>query len=182
MKIIAFLSGVLCTLLASIPVFAAPGDLDVTYNPDPVVAAGIAAIAVQADGKLLLGGTFQSVAGVPRPYIARLNADGTLDTGFNTVVNGPVYGFTLRPGGTIYINAKLTNGFTSVYGVTSFHCAWLNDDGTVNRRFTPPYATPNGSAIFPVALQPDGKVIVGGFFTGIIDVSNHLVPLKETLI
>ena len=39
-------------------------------------------LAVQADGKILVGG-FTTLGGQTRNCIGRLNADGTLDTGFN---------------------------------------------------------------------------------------------------
>src|SRR6516225_3190083 len=45
--------------------------------------AGVYATAVQWDGKILIGGYFDSILGQPRTNIARLNADGSLDTSFN---------------------------------------------------------------------------------------------------
>src|SRR5882724_6949641 len=41
------------------------------------------AIALQPDGKLLVGGQFTSFNGVPRNQIARLNVDGSVDTNFS---------------------------------------------------------------------------------------------------
>ena len=61
------------------------GRVDRTLNDlnlggvDPFVAA----IAVQPDGKILIGGNFTSVLGVTQDTIARLNTDGTLDLVFN---------------------------------------------------------------------------------------------------
>ena len=40
-------------------------------------------LAVQPDGKILVGGRFGTVAGQTRNNIARLNQDGSLDTSFN---------------------------------------------------------------------------------------------------
>ena len=40
-------------------------------------------MAVQPDGKILIGGIFTSVQGAPRSRIARLKADGTLDAAFD---------------------------------------------------------------------------------------------------
>src|SRR5260370_34133087 len=40
-------------------------------------------VAVQVDGKILVGGAFLTLGGQSRNYIGRLNADGTLDTSFN---------------------------------------------------------------------------------------------------
>ena len=41
------------------------------------------AVAVQPDGKVLIGGDFNHVNGQPRNYLARLNTDGSLDTTFD---------------------------------------------------------------------------------------------------
>src|SRR5262245_59476380 len=58
------------------------GLLDTNFTPvvalpfeDPLVVA----LAVQPDGKILIGGDFSSVNGTPRNYIARLNSNGSLD-------------------------------------------------------------------------------------------------------
>jgi hypothetical protein len=39
-------------------------------------------VAVQADGRVIIGGLFITVNGEAHNCVARLNADGTLDTGF----------------------------------------------------------------------------------------------------
>jgi hypothetical protein len=41
------------------------------------------ALAVQADGKILVGGSFNTLGGQPRYSLGRLNVDGTLDSSFN---------------------------------------------------------------------------------------------------
>src|SRR6185437_12697169 len=51
-----------------------------TFAPD------VSSLAVQGDDKVLIGGNFTGVNGVSRTNIARLNADGTLDSGFQTGV------------------------------------------------------------------------------------------------
>ena len=43
----------------------------------------IAALALQPDGNIIIGGNFTAFNGNNRHYIARLNSDGTLDTTFN---------------------------------------------------------------------------------------------------
>src|SRR5436190_2256283 len=50
-------------------------------------------LALQPDGKILVGGEFWSVNGTPRNRIARLNDDGSLDPTFNPGA-GPDYGVT----------------------------------------------------------------------------------------
>ena len=50
---------------------------------DPQATSNVHTIALQRDGKILLGGGFNQILGVPRNGIARLNLDGTLDNTFN---------------------------------------------------------------------------------------------------
>ena len=42
----------------------------------------VCSVAVQSDGKVLIGGSFGTYNGTSRGYVARLNSDGSLDTGF----------------------------------------------------------------------------------------------------
>lgn len=59
--------------------------------------------ALQPDGKIIIGGTSLTVAGATRNRIARLNADGTLDTSFNPSVSAPVYSVVLSADGRIIV-------------------------------------------------------------------------------
>src|SRR2546421_613627 len=59
------------------------GSLDTTFKPGSIDPNGsVNTIAVQPDGKILIGGSFVSVNSVARSSLARLNADGSLDTTF----------------------------------------------------------------------------------------------------
>ena len=71
------------------------GTLDTTFNPGSGVGSifTVYGIAVQPDQKIVLGGNFISFNGVSRVRIARLNADGSVDSSFDPST-GPVHGFT----------------------------------------------------------------------------------------
>jgi uncharacterized delta-60 repeat protein len=56
------------------------GGLDGSFAPD--INGTVMTAAAQPDGKLVIGGMFTQVNGVARPYLARLNANGTLDASF----------------------------------------------------------------------------------------------------
>jgi hypothetical protein len=58
------------------------GSIDPTFT-NPNANNIVYATAVQADGKILIGGTFTLIGATARNYIARLNADGTLDATWN---------------------------------------------------------------------------------------------------
>src|SRR5215468_11040795 len=76
------LSLALLALLVAAKVQAAPGDVDTTFNPGFGADAPIHAIAVQPDGKLVVGGEFFYLALSNLVHIGRLNTDGSLDTTF----------------------------------------------------------------------------------------------------
>jgi uncharacterized delta-60 repeat protein len=63
--------------------YNADGNIDKTFGgadvAEPGVDGAVYALAVQSDGKIVVGGNFNAVFGQPRRSIARLNADGTLD-------------------------------------------------------------------------------------------------------
>ncbi|MBC7909563.1 MAG: delta-60 repeat domain-containing protein, partial [Pyrinomonadaceae bacterium] len=130
---------------------------------DPRPDAPIRAIVVQPDGKILIGGEFTSLSPnggttVTRNYIARLNADGSLDTGFNADPNGTVYAIALHPNGDILIGGS----FTFVGGVARPLLARLNPvTGALDSTF---YVF-SGTAIYTIVVQPDGKILTGGTFT-----------------
>ena len=72
---------------------------------DPNANGPIRAVVVQADGKILIGGDFTTL-GLPatgRNYIARLNADGTIDPSFNPNANQSIYSIALQPDGKILV-------------------------------------------------------------------------------
>lgn len=139
-------------------------NLDMSYErwdrgfaPDP--SGQVQAIAVQSDGKIIIGGSFTQVGGVFRNRIARLNPDGSLDSGFNPNANGTVLAIAIHTDGKIYI----AGGFTTVGGITRNRIARLNANGTVDTSFSP--GTGLNNQVNALAVNTDGSVIVGGTFT-----------------
>ena len=90
------------------------GRLDQTLNLS-TVGTYVIATAVQADGKILIGGLFSTVLGVTRNNIARLNTDGTLDTAFNPNANNAVYSIAVQADGKILVGGFF-NGANSIGG------------------------------------------------------------------
>ncbi|MFM8561335.1 MAG: delta-60 repeat domain-containing protein, partial [Solirubrobacterales bacterium] len=136
---------------------AAPGDLDTTFNPN--ANQSVWSVVVQGDGKILIGGDFTTVGGETRNRVARLNADGTLDTTFaNPNANNNVRSVGVQGDGKILI----AGFFTTVGGQARNGVARLNADGTLDATF----ATPNAdSSVYSFGVQGDGKILIGGQFT-----------------
>ena len=121
------------------------------------------AMALQSDGKILIGGNFTEYNGTATNKIVRLNTDGSLDTSFN-VSTTDYYHYTndivVQPDGKILV-AHATNYSdpSSTRGVVR-----LNTDGSLDTTFSAPVFNARPTAI---SLQSDGKLVVGGEFTQI---------------
>lgn len=111
----------------------------------------------QTDGKVLLGGSFTSVNNAVRKRIARLNADGVLDSGFQAELSGKyprVSSLAVQRDGKLLVGGS----FTSVNGTNSAGIARLHEDGTLDTEFRS--AIPG--AISSIAIQSDGKMLLAG--------------------
>jgi uncharacterized delta-60 repeat protein/uncharacterized repeat protein (TIGR01451 family) len=122
------------------------------------------AIVLQPDGRILIGGNFTSVNGVPRRFVARLNANGTLDTSFGAnlpFLNNRVFSMALLPDGRILIGGT----FNTVNGQTPGGIARLNSDGSLDTSFTRGLGFNTFSGTFAIAVQGNGRIVIGGAFT-----------------
>ena len=141
----------------------ADGSLDTGFYP--FVASGLGfddinpiinEIALQSDGKIVIVGLFNSYSGVLSKNIVRLNPNGTIDTTFSTGTgpNNFIRGMAVLPNDKIIIVGE----FTTYNGVNKNHVARLNADGTLDTTFSGNTANQTNA----VAIQADGKIIVGG--------------------
>jgi uncharacterized delta-60 repeat protein len=125
---------------------------------DPGANGNVYALALQPDGRILVGGGFTELGGQTRLRIARLNADGSLDAEFtNPRASASVMSLIVQPDGRILVGGT----FTAVELRTRNYLARLNLDGTVDEAFNP------SADFFVITLfvQPDGGILVGGNFT-----------------
>jgi uncharacterized delta-60 repeat protein len=149
----------------------ADGSLDNNFAPTATnsgFTGNVFSLALQPDGKVLVGGAFTSYNGTMRNGIARLNADGSLDNNFaptatNSGFTGTIYTLILQPDGKVLIGG----GFVSYNNTPRSYIARLAAaDGSLDSSFVPPTMSTNYSnQISALLLQPDGKVLVGGEFT-----------------
>jgi len=105
------------------------GSLDAGFSPDTGNFYGVYAIAVQSDGKALIGGDFFTVNGTSREYIARLNTDGSLDGSFNPDAGnlGFVFSIVVQPDGKVLLGGA----FVAINGIPRRHIARLFGDPTL---------------------------------------------------
>lgn len=150
------------------------GSLDTGFAPSGLNASGLRyvnAIWVQADGKILIAGGFTTVNSTFRQHVARLNSDGTLDTGFsaNSIGIGGALDVTVGPDGKIYVSGATTSNDPFVKR--------LFENGTVDGSFQPVFG-PGGGNIGALLILPDGTILEGGF-TNLADsgYNDYLVAL-----
>ncbi|MDB6057142.1 MAG: Calx-beta domain protein, partial [Verrucomicrobiales bacterium] len=136
------------------------GPLDTSFKPGFGADATIWATTLQPDGKILIGGEFSSYDATNRNAIARVNADGSLDTSFapSSGANDTVFAIAGQPDGKVVIGGQ----FTKVNGVPQAHIARLNTDGSLDTTFNSGPGFDDN--VYAIAVQADGKLVVGGAF------------------
>jgi uncharacterized delta-60 repeat protein len=135
----------------------ANGSLDATFALD--AGGRTLASVTQADGKIVIGGSFTSVAGSARTYLARLNADGTLDPDFKPELNDRVFAVALQADGKILA----AGAFTTAAGARRERLVRISPNGAVDPDFFPLFDGPVGTLL----VLSDGRILVGGTFNSV---------------
>jgi len=141
----------------------ANGQPDPLFTSTPGADGTVNSICVQVDGRILVGGTFQTYNGRLFRNLARLTSDGLADLSFDigSGANGQVNCVVVQTDGKILAGGAFTN-FSGQSPSRSF-LVRLNTNGTVDTAYTPLI---NGT-VNVIATQSDGRVVVGGDFTSV---------------
>lgn len=133
--------------------------IDEVFDPGIGPNSTVRALAVQPDGRVVIGGAFGSVNGQGFTHLARLNPDGLADLSYAGYANNVVYSLALQPDGRLLMGGE----FTAVAGQPANRVARLLGHGTPDPSFDP--GTGANATVFTLALQADGNVVAGGNFT-----------------
>lgn len=126
-------------------------------------------ILVQADGKILVGGTFNSPFTSTKDLV-RLNADGTHDASFvlgagfshfenfSSVRFDDVADIVQQPDGKLIVCGK----FSSFDIETRRNILRINTDGSLDTSFNDVYNFLNIDRVYSISQFSDGKLIAGG--------------------
>ena len=155
------------------------GTPDATFNPGGLGAGSVGsssavyAVAIQPDGRILIGGDFITYNGTTVNHLARLNADGSLDSTFTvaggTGANDSVRAIAVQPDGKILIGGL----FTNFNGTVLNRIARLNANGSRDTSFNPGVGADD--LVSTIALQTDGRILLGGEFTRCNDVTRNRI-------
>ena len=132
----------------------ADGSLDGSFDAELPDGARIVSMAVQTDGRILIAGSFQQVAGRDQTNLARLSANGSLDGSFQPQVdpNTQIYCLALQSDGKVLAGGSPNLSFGGV--VSDANVVRLNSDGSLDAQFQAP--------VWPGALAGRGGAVPGG--------------------
>ncbi|MDF3029305.1 MAG: hypothetical protein K0S23_3612 [Fluviicola sp.] len=137
------------------------GSVDPTFNSGNGPNYSIYISAIQADGKILVGGNFTTFNGLSKNRLVRLNSNGSLDATFNTGsgFDGDVKTIIIQDNGKIIVGGN----FTSYNGINRNRIVRLNSDGSLDGAFIS--GAGFDDEVLSLLLQTDQKIFVGGRFS-----------------
>jgi hypothetical protein len=135
--------------------------VDTSFGTGAIIDGTVFSVAIQADGKLIVVGDFQTATVTNRTRITRLNVDGSLDPTFNVGLgaNATVYALGLQSSG----QAIVAGDFTSVNGTNRNRFARLHVDGSLDLSFDPGRGANN--TVFSMVVLADDNIVLAGDFT-----------------
>lgn len=148
-----------------------PGNIDSNFNIGTGFNGGISytnaySIAIQPNGKIIVGGDFNTYNGTTKYKLIRLNIDGSIDTSFNIgtgfINTDIVYAVALQSDGKILVGGD----FTSYNGNTTYNfLIRLNTNGSLDTSFNSGgtgFYVESDNYVRTILIQPDNKILVGG--------------------
>ncbi len=154
----------------------ADGSLDAAFldGLSGPAGASITSITIQTDGRIIVSGYFETFNGVLRPYLARLNADGSLDASFLNSLAGPDYivrAVGLQPDGRLVIGGR----FSAVNGTNQPGIARLHADGSLDATFDS-QASSLYSGPSRIVICPDNRTLISGCLSWVGNSSLEVMP------
>ncbi|RYM35141.1 T9SS type A sorting domain-containing protein [Brumimicrobium glaciale] len=153
---------------------AQDGNLDTSFDPDIILNSVVNTSAIQDDGKIILGGHFESISSSGKNRIVRLNLDGTVDNSFNIGggFDNIVRAISIQEDGKILVGGE----FSSYNGSNVYRIARLNINGTLDTSFN---AGILDGTIHCILILENGKIVVGGNFLELnANIVNHIARLN----
>ena len=143
--------------------------LDRSFDPGPGPDLAVTVMALQSDGKIVIGGYFKNVSGLPRKGIARLHGDGSVDASFDPGSGlGRLTGLAVPFSLVVAADGKILAGgdFSFVNGVARRGLARLNSAGDLDEAFDPRLEASAGAlpSVRSIAFRPNGELLVTGIF------------------
>lgn len=157
------------TAVGNVFILDEDGALDTSFAQGTGSGNGVVrCMAVQPDGKFVIGGAFSIVNGEERYMLARLNADGSLDDSFipqtGDAIN--VMNMVIQPDGKIIGGGYFFDSYVDLNAPVDdsvpVYLIRYNTDGSIDTTFDT--GSNFSNVVLSVALQDDNKILASGSF------------------
>ncbi len=139
------------------------GSIDLTFNTGSGFSQIVESVLVQSNGKILVGGEFYTVNGIPKHAIVCLNNDGNIDNSSSYSGDEAISIIDIKsqPDDKIIISG----GFDEYSNTpVNSNILRLNANGTIDQTFLNPGNGTN-PYVMDVEIQSNGKIVLVGAFT-----------------
>lgn len=147
----------------------ADGSIDTTFNIGSGFDKYIYTMALQSDGKIILGGSFVNYNGTPQKRIVRLNPDGSLDPTFQTgsgFSKGDVRSILIQPDGRIIVGGTFSGTYKSTIVMRLIRLQKSGD-------FDPSFDAHLNNKLYTMEFTANYRLMIGGDFNSISGISKH---------
>lgn len=141
------------------------GTRDASFSPVTDGSRGIQALAVQADGKIIVAQAYPP----GMASLFRLNADGSRDSAFQKSSVSWVTSLIVQADGRVLVGGIFSEWMSPSARESRSGVLRLHPDGTLDKSFNDPLSL---GSVLSLALQPDGKILAGTFACGMIEPSS----------
>lgn len=157
------------------------GSLDPSFTQPTTIDGSVHCVRIQNDGKVLIGGAFTQVTGLPRACIARLNTDGTIDTSFDPGTG--VTGMAPMDGTGPLVNdiavqsdndIILVGAFDTFNGIPRGSIARVHSDGALDLDYT--LAGGTQREVKTCELRSGDRLLIAGLFMDLGAGVQQLLP------
>ncbi|MDO7849438.1 T9SS type A sorting domain-containing protein [Hymenobacter sp. M29] len=154
-------------LATSLPVgmalLQANGSRDASFAPLVQDLGSVFDLALQPDGKLLVGGSFSEINGAAVRNVARLEANGLVDASFGAAADDAVYALALQTDGKVLLGGD----FDYLNSASQPALGRVLSTGARDANFSPPIPARTlaaSSSVQYLALRTTGEIIAAGTF------------------
>lgn len=149
----------------------ANGSIDSTFNVGTGFDKYIYAIALQADGKIIVGGSFLTYNGFSQKRILRLNANGSLDATFESGAGfskGEVRSLLVQPDDRILVGGTFSGTYKNTNSLRLIRLLKTGD-------FDDSFDAHLNNKLYTMAFTSDFKLMIGGDFNSVSGTSKHRI-------
>ncbi|MCD9576010.1 T9SS sorting signal type C domain-containing protein [Flavobacterium soyae] len=147
------------------------GSIDTSFNIGAGFDKNVYSLALQSDGKIIVGGSFLIYNGSSQKRILRLNSNGSLDTNFDSGIGfnkGDVRAILVQPDDRILVGGTFSGTYKNY---TSPRLIRLQKTGDLDNTFN---ASVNNK-VFALNITSDFRLLIGGNFNSVSGFSKHRI-------